>query len=195
MQKKLASILFSTRLTAMLFLGFAISMAIGTFMDRASETSPTPYSRELIYEAWWFEAIMLLFAINFVGNIFRFRLYRKVKWATLTLHLAFILILIGAFVTRYIGYEGVMPIREGATENTFLSSDTYLKVFIDGDYKVDGVAQRRKVPLKKLDHPKGSTTISLLRPITITNRLRFDIRILFPMSKKGLFHQRMETNI
>lgn len=90
MQKKLASIFFSTRLTALLFIAFAVSMAIGTFMDRASETSPTPYSRELIYEAWWFEAIMILFVINFVGNIFRFRLYKKAKWATLTLHLAFI---------------------------------------------------------------------------------------------------------
>ncbi|MEM7086915.1 MAG: cytochrome c biogenesis protein CcsA [Bacteroidota bacterium] len=151
MQKKLASILFSTRLTAALFIAFAIAMAIGTFLDRASETSPTPYSREMIYNAWWFEAIMVLFVINFVGNIFRFRLYKKKKWATLILHLSFILILVGAGVTRYIGYEGLMPIREGATENTFLSTETYLKTFIDGDYKIDGVAQRRRIPLKKLD--------------------------------------------
>lgn len=151
MQKKLADILFSTRLTAILFITFAVSMAVGTFMDASSETSPTPYSREMIYNAWWFEAIMVFFVINFVGNLFRFRLYRRKKWATLTFHLAFILILIGAFVTRYIGYEGLMPIREGATESTFLSKETYLKVFIDGDYKVDGVAQRRKVPQKKLD--------------------------------------------
>ena len=151
MQKKLADILFSTRLTAILFITFAVSMAVGTFMDASSDTSPTPYSREMIYNAWWFEAIMVFFVINFVGNLFRFRLYRRKKWATLTFHLAFILILIGAFVTRYIGYEGLMPIREGATESTFLSKETYLKVFIDGDYEVDGVAQRRKVPQKKLD--------------------------------------------
>jgi len=151
MQKKLADILFSTRLTAILFITFAVSMAVGTFMDASSDTSPTPYSREMIYNAWWFEAIMVFFVINFVGNLFRFRLYRRKKWATLTFHLAFIIILIGAFVTRYIGYEGLMPIREGATESTFLSKETYLKVFIDGDYKVDGVAQRRKVPQKKLD--------------------------------------------
>jgi len=151
MQKKLASIFFSTRLTALLFIAFAVAMAVGTFMDRASETSPTPYSRELVYEAWWFELIMVLFVVNFVGNIFRFRLYKKAKWATLTLHLSFILILIGAGVTRYIGYEGLMPIREGATESTFLSRETFLKVFIDGDYKIDGEAQRRNLPYKKLD--------------------------------------------
>jgi len=151
MLDKLSNILFSTRLTALLFIGFAVAMATGTFLDASSETSPTPYSREMIYNAWWFEAIMVFFVINFVGNLFRFRLYKKKKWATLTFHLAFILILIGAFVTRYIGYEGLMPIREGATESTFLSKETYLKVFIDGNYIVDGVAQRRRVRQKKLD--------------------------------------------
>ena len=150
MQKKLASLLFSTRLTAVLFIVFAAAMAVGTFLDASAETSPTPYTRELIYNAWWFELIMVLFVINFIGNIFRFRLYRKKKWATLTLHLAFILILVGAFVTRYIGYEGRMSIREGATENTFLSDETYLTTFIDGDREVDGVQMRRNVQPKKL---------------------------------------------
>ena len=150
MQKKLASILFSTRLTAVLFIVFSAAMAVGTFLDASSETSPTPYTRELIYNAWWFELIMVLFVVNFIGNIFRFRLYKKEKWATLTLHLSFILILVGAFVTRYIGYEGRMSIREGATENTFLSDQTYLTMFIDGDYVVDGVQMRRNVAPKKL---------------------------------------------
>jgi len=143
MLKKLSNILFSTRLTATLFLVFALAMGIGTFMDAGQDTSPTPYSRTLIYNAWWFETIMVMFTINFIGNISRFRLWRKEKWSTLTLHLAFIFILLGAFVTRYIGFEGMMAIREGATENTFLSQKTYITTYIDGDYIVDGQAQRR----------------------------------------------------
>ena len=74
MQKKLASIIFSTRLTATLFIVFAIAMAVGTLVDASSETSPTPYSRALIYNAWWFEAIMGLFVVNFLGNIVRFKI-------------------------------------------------------------------------------------------------------------------------
>ena len=143
MLKKLSNILFSTRLTGTLFLVFAISMIIGTWMDAGQDTSPTPYSRTLIYNAWWFEGIMVIFVINFIGNIFRYRLLRKEKLATLTLHLAFIFILLGAFVTRYISFEGMMAIREGATENTFLSQKTYVTTYIDGDYVVDGQAQRR----------------------------------------------------
>ncbi len=150
MQKKLAAILFSTRLTAILFIVFATAMAIGTFMDQGYERPPSPYARELIFNAWWFEAIMGMFVINFVGNIFRFRLLRKEKWATLLLHISFILIIAGAFVTRYIGFEGVMHIREGATENTFLSDDTYLTTFVDGDYVVNGVQMRRHLTPEKL---------------------------------------------
>lgn len=71
-------------------------------------------------------------------------------WASLMLHLSLILVIFGAFVTRYIGFEGVMHIREGQTENSILSEHTYLDVFIDGDYMVDGVAQRRKLKPKKL---------------------------------------------
>ncbi|WP_026452303.1 cytochrome c biogenesis protein CcsA [Aequorivita capsosiphonis] len=150
MQKKIASVLFSTRLTAVLFLVFAFAMAAGTFLDASAEAPPTPYTRELIYNAWWFELIMLLFMINFVGNIFRYNLHKRKMWASLMLHLAFILVIFGAFVTRYIGFEGVMHIREGETENSILSEDTYLDVFIDGDYMVDGVAQRRKLKPKKI---------------------------------------------
>ncbi|MGJ5640662.1 cytochrome c biogenesis protein CcsA [Formosa sp. S-31] len=147
MQNKLAKILFSTRLTAILFLVFAGAMAIGTFMDAGEATSPTPYSRNLIYNTWWFEAIMVFFMINFIGNIKRYRLHKREKWASLILHLAFIFILLGAFITRYVGFEGMMAIREGATENTFLSQKTYITTYIDGDYMIDGVPQR--LPLER----------------------------------------------
>ena len=143
MLKKIANILFSTRLTAVLFIVYAVAMAVGTFLDQGQSTSPTPYSRNLIYNALWFEAIMAIFMVNFIGNIFRYRLLRKEKWATLVLHLSFIFILLGAFITRNYGFEGMMSIREGATENTFLSQKIYLTTYIDGDYKIDGQLQRR----------------------------------------------------
>lgn len=118
-------------------------MAVGTLLDASQTTSPTPFTNHYIYKAWWFEAIMALFMINFLGNIRKYRLNKRENWSTLLLHLSFILILLGAFVTRYIGYEGVMRIREGDSANSMLSNEVYLNVFIDGDYTVDGVQQRR----------------------------------------------------
>ena len=146
----LKKILFSNRLTGVLFIVFAVAMAIGTFMDAGQETSPTPLTRNLIYNAWWFEAIMLLFVINFIGNIFKYNLLNKRKLPVLVLHLSWVFILVGAFVTRYISYEGVMSIREGATESSFLSEKTYLTIYIDGDYEVDGQLMR-KVEEERVD--------------------------------------------
>ncbi|MDO1500383.1 cytochrome c biogenesis protein CcsA [Winogradskyella maritima] len=143
MQKKIANFLFSTRLTGVLFIVFAVAMAVGTLLDRNMDTSPTPFTRTYIYNAWWFEAIMAVFVINFVGNIFRYRLLRKEKWATLILHLSFIFILLGAFITRYVGYEGMMAIREGQTENTFLSTETFIHGRIVGDHQINGQTVQR----------------------------------------------------
>ncbi|MDX6182962.1 cytochrome c biogenesis protein CcsA [Flavobacterium sp. Fl-77] len=138
MDKKIFSFLFSTRLMATLFLVFAIAMGVGTFIESKYNTDT---ARILVYNSWWFEAIMVFFMINFLGNIKRYQLLKKEKWATLLLHIAFIFILLGAFVTRYISYEGVMPIREGAAENQILSEKTYLTIFADGEYK--GEMKRR----------------------------------------------------
>ena len=131
MEKKIYSILFSTRLMAILFLGFAVAMAAGTLIESKYNTDT---ARILVYNSWWFEAIMLFFVINFIGNIKRYQLYKKEKWATLLLHLSFIFIISGAFITRYISYEGMMPIREGAASNQFYSDKNYLTVFVDGIY-------------------------------------------------------------
>ncbi|MEN9487873.1 MAG: putative cytochrome c-type biosis protein CcsBA, partial [Bacteroidota bacterium] len=102
--EKLKSILFSTRLMAILFLTFAIAMIVGTFIESKYNTTT---ARILVYNAWWFEGIMLVFVANFIGNIKRYQLLKKEKWATLLLHLSFVLIIIGAAVTRYISYEGM----------------------------------------------------------------------------------------
>ncbi|XLS31005.1 cytochrome c biogenesis protein CcsA [Flavobacteriaceae bacterium M23B6Z8] len=138
MTDSLKKIFFSTKLMAVLFVTFAVAMAIGTFVENEYSTET---ARIWIYNAWWFEAIMVFFIINFCGNIFRYRLYKKEKWAVLTIHLSFILIILGAFVTRYISYEGMMPIREGEKENVFFSQETYLTVFADGE--INGEPRRK----------------------------------------------------
>ncbi|MFD0962672.1 cytochrome c biogenesis protein CcsA [Pseudofulvibacter geojedonensis] len=163
MLKKLTNFLFSTRLMAVLFLVFAVAMAVGTFLDQGAETSPTAYSRTLVYNTWWFELIMILFVVNFLGNIFRYKLIQQKKWSVLLMHISFIFILIGAGITRYIGEEGVMPIKEGEVSNSILSDKVYFKGFVDGDYKIDGQAQRLVLKDKELmlsEKLKNSFSIS-----------------------------------
>jgi len=142
--------LFSTRLMAFLFLAFALAMAIGTFVESVYSTET---ARIYIYNATWFEVIMVFFVINFTGNIFRYNLLQWKKWPVLVLHLSWILIIIGAGVTRYLGFEGMMPIREGESEKVFYSDKTYLTAFMDGE--IGGERLRKTLEYPILVTPEG----------------------------------------
>ena len=157
MVEKIISLLVSTRLTAILFITFSAAMGIGTFIESMHGTDA---ARILIYNAFWFEIMMILFLINFIFNIKRYNLLSRPKLGILLMHLSWILIIIGAGVTRYIGYEGVMPIREGNTSNEYLSSDTYLTVLVDGE--IEGSPLRRKLEKKLLlsEYTNNNFTVS-----------------------------------
>ena len=76
---------------------------------------------------------MAMLMVCFLSNIAKHNLLAKGKRVVLVMHLSFILILLGAFITRYFGDEGVMPIRENTISNTYLSEKTYLTVLVDGE--------------------------------------------------------------
>ncbi len=170
MQDKIASIIFSTRIMAVLFVVFSIAMGLGTFIE-SIYTIET--ARIMIYNAWWFEAIMVFFVINFAGNIYRYKLHHREKWSSLLIHLSFVIILVGAFVTRYISYEGIMPIREGETTNKFLSEKTYFTVFIDGE--IDGEPRRRVIQKPVFLAPETDNDISIR---TDFNGQQVDIQVV-----------------
>ncbi len=126
--KKITDFLFSTRLMSIVVVLFFVAMAVATFVENDYGTQA---AKALIYNSWWFELLMYLLTINFIGNIFKYKLYRRKKWPVLLFHVAFIITLLGSFVTRYIGFEGMMPIREGNVSNTILSEHTYVEVKVD----------------------------------------------------------------
>ena len=141
---------------AVLFIGYAAAMAAGTFIESAYNTDT---ARIIIYNSWWFEAIHVFFLINFFGNMKRYQLHKKEKWATLLLHLSFIFILIGAGITRYISYEGMMPIREGESSNQFFSDKSYLTVLIDGKY--NGEMKRKTIEKSLLLSQAANSNFSI----------------------------------
>ncbi len=122
--KRISNVLFSTSSAGLYIILFAVSIGVATFIENDFGTSS---AQKIIFKAWWFELILLLFGISLVANIIRFRMISNKKWATFTFHAAMIVILTGAGVTRYLGSEGIMHIREGSSSSTFLSSETYLQ--------------------------------------------------------------------
>lgn len=122
---KILRLLVSTKISLLLLLAFAVAMAVATFMENDYGTA---VARQIVYEAWWFEVIMLWLAVNFLFHIKEYKLFGPKRWPIGLFHVAFILIIIGAGITRYISNEGIMPIREGATESHYFTSEKYLQI-------------------------------------------------------------------
>lgn len=120
--------LFSTRAAGLYMLLFAIAIAVATFVENDFGTSA---AQKIIFKSRWFEFLLFLFGMSIIANVWRFRMIQQKKWAVLTFHLSIILILIGAAVTRYFGYEGMMHIRQGETSAYFTSTETFLNFNVD----------------------------------------------------------------
>ncbi|MBV5315398.1 MAG: cytochrome c biogenesis protein CcsA [Prolixibacteraceae bacterium] len=121
--KKIASFLFSMFFTVILLMMFAISIAYATFIENDYGTIT---AQALIYQSWWFELLLFVGMLNLAGSVFQYKLVSRKKWAILLFHLAFIVIIVGAGVTRYFGFEGSMHIREGESTNQVISSASYI---------------------------------------------------------------------
>jgi len=110
---------------AAIFVIMALSIAVATFIENDYGSSS---ARIVVYNSKWFELILLLGVINLTGLMVRNKTYRTKKFTMFLFHVSFILILLGAVVTRYTGSEGIMNIREGETTDYFQSNEAYLFV-------------------------------------------------------------------
>jgi cytochrome c-type biogenesis protein CcsB len=122
-------------MTIILLSALAIVLATATFIEEKYDTET---ARQMVYQTKWFECIFFLLILNLFGHIKQYNLLSRKKWAGLLFHVSFIIIIIGAGVTRYFGFEGNMHIREGQTSNVIYSSEPYLQIAIqDKNRKFD----------------------------------------------------------
>ncbi len=130
--KKIIKILSAPYLFISMLIILAASMGIATFIENDFGTNA---AKATVYNTWWFDGLFVLLAINLLLNVLKPHMYKKGKLAILVFHLSFLLIIIGAGLTRYIGFEGIMHIREGESTDEFLSASTY----ISGNVEKDGM--------------------------------------------------------
>ncbi|MFV0482346.1 MAG: cytochrome c biogenesis protein CcsA [Campylobacteraceae bacterium] len=140
--KFLSKTLFSMPAMAVMLLIFALSCAVATFIENDFGTE-TAWA--VVYNAWWFELIQVLLGVNLIYNIIRFKLYKKEKLPSFIFHFGMILILLGAGLTRYFGYEGVLNIREGKSSNIVRSSEPYIQFSAYKDGMVHEVAYKQLI--------------------------------------------------
>jgi len=122
---------FSMRMMALGMFIFLFAIGAATFIESAYDVQT---AKLFIYNGTWFEILLVYLAINLISNIFRYNMFKREKLASLAFHVSFIVILIGAGVTRFISFEGLMLIREGSSSNFIYSSDPYIWMKInDGE--------------------------------------------------------------
>jgi cytochrome c-type biogenesis protein CcsB len=123
--KKILSFMSSMKTMAVLMLIFAFSIGYATIIENDFGTMT---AKADIYNTRWFEVLLVLLAINLFLNIINFKMYKKDRILVLTFHISFFVILIGAAVTRYMGFEGMMHIREGQTSSMMTSAEPYVNL-------------------------------------------------------------------
>lgn len=118
------------RVSVVLFLLFALFCALATFIESAYGT-PTAWA--MVYDTFWFEYIQLLLGINLLCGMFRYKMFGLKKLPLMIFHISFLFILVGSAMTRYAGFEGILPIREHTQNSLIESSKTSLRISVIKD--------------------------------------------------------------
>ena len=155
--KKIIDFIGSMKMMAVLMLIFAVASGYATFIENDYGTMT---AQAVVYKADWFEVLLIVLAVNLVINIIRFKMIQKKKFLILLFHASFIVILVGAAVTRYYGFEGMMHIREGHSSNLLTSADTYLKAVFTDD-KGNKSQFKKQLLMSKMSHNSFETSVAL----------------------------------
>ncbi len=162
---KIINQFFSMRMMAMGMFVFLFAIGAATFLESIYDIQT---AKLLIYNATWFEILLAYLSLNLISNLFKHDLFKKEKIATLTFHVSFLVIMLGAAITRFISFEGLMVVPEGEKSNFIYSSDPKLWFKInDGamEYKYEEKIFQSELKQNHfdigVDFPKHDTPISI----------------------------------
>lgn len=113
MQNPLKKTLFA------LYVLVIVCMAAATVVEKYSGTD---FVRSNVYGAWWFS---LLWAVLTAAGVVYFLRHRCKSWSGIALHLSFVVIHAGAFVTHVSSERGTVHLRQGAYISTCVMYDSH----------------------------------------------------------------------
>lgn len=122
MKKTLINIFASLSIAIPLMAIYAILIGFATFIENDYGTQA---ARTLVYNTWFFNILHLWLLICLIGVIIRNKFIQRKKYMSFILHTSFVIIIVGAGITRFYGKEGIINLREGETSSSYVSSDNY----------------------------------------------------------------------
>lgn len=162
---KIIKMLFCSMKVALILMAvYAIGCGIATFIEKFDGTMA---ARAYVYDAFWFELLHLWLVASLIGCFFVSKSWERQKYAALLLHASFIVIIVGAGITRYFGFEGVLSLREGQSTNLINTNTHYIFIRVENP---DGEGQYVKIPTyidDKINRPIHRTFSFFDKPFII----------------------------
>jgi len=120
--------LTSLKLTAYLLFFVAAASAVATFVESRHGALG---AQALVYNTRWFELALALLGLNLLLLLIKRLPYNRRQTGFVFVHIAIIVIMLGAAMTRFLGYEGIMPIREGESAEYMYSNLDHVQISMD----------------------------------------------------------------
>lgn len=113
--------------TIVLLAVYAILCAAATFIE-ADAAYGIQAAQDMIYRTTLFNIVHILLLLNLIAVFVYRKVWKSKKYYSIMLHISFIVILLGAALTRFFGFEGVVHIREQHSSNVIITDEEYLNI-------------------------------------------------------------------
>lgn len=130
----LSNVFLSMPLSIFLMLLYAVSIGWATFVEKDYGSI---VAHDVIYASWWFEVLNVWLALSIFGCMIKSARH-GFKVGVHIFHLALVIIVVGAGITRYYGFEGRMVLQNGETSDFIESSDSFFNVLVSNDVGSNG---------------------------------------------------------
>lgn len=124
---KFIKIFCSIYTTIVLLAIYAVLCAVATFIE-ADAAYGIQAAQDMIYRTTLFNIVHLLLLLNLIAVFIYRKMWKSKKYFSIILHFSFIVILFGAALTRFFGFEGIVHIRENQSSNVIITDDEYLNI-------------------------------------------------------------------
>ena len=141
--KKAIKLFCSVYVTLILLAIYGILCAIATFIE-ADAAYGTQAAQDLIYRTALFNIVHFLLLLNLIGVFIDRKVWKSKKYYSIILHVSFIVILLGAAITRFFGFEGMVHIREGGSSNSIITLEEYVNIHAE----IDGEVYFYNIPVR-----------------------------------------------
>ena len=124
---KFIKIFCSIYTTIVLLAIYGVLCAVATFIE-ADAAYGIQAAQDMIYRTTLFNIVHLLLLLNLIAVFIYRKMWKSKKYFSIILHFSFIVILFGAALTRFFGFEGIVHIRENQSSNVIITDDEYLNI-------------------------------------------------------------------